>query len=182
MTWVPRKVRAHPIAEIVHLIFLKRIEDTYWCVYPFKHLKDNGVHRNKPHVIYRQNSNISRTLAGNRHVDHSDTVGASPVGVAPTTSLFSTEHLAWIVADYFRVLATNSPVWQDIWSKKTLCNIRYRDTDCMLLHVYVIVCQRIPIQTRPYPEFCYWLIVSLTNKEIHYYHVLDMFHPCLPSI
>ena len=32
----------------------------------------------------------------NKIVDHSDVVGASPVGAAPTTSSFSTEHLASI--------------------------------------------------------------------------------------
>ena len=36
---------------------------------------------------YRQVSNIRRTLTGNYH---SDAVGASPVGAAPTTSSFST--------------------------------------------------------------------------------------------
>ena len=35
-------------------------------------------------------SNIRRTLDGNNIVDHSDVVGASPVGAAPTTSSFST--------------------------------------------------------------------------------------------
>ena len=40
--------------------------------------------------IYRQVSNIRRTLIGNWIVDHSDVVGASPVGAAPTTSSFST--------------------------------------------------------------------------------------------
>ena len=40
--------------------------------------------------MYRQVSNIRRTLAGNYIVDHSDVVGASPVGAAPTTSSFST--------------------------------------------------------------------------------------------
>ena len=46
----------------------------------------------KEHFItkYRQVSNISRTLVGNKIVDHSDVVGASPVGAAPTTSSFST--------------------------------------------------------------------------------------------
>ena len=39
--------------------------------------------------IYRQVSNIRRTLVGNKIVDHSDVVGASPVGAAPTTSSFS---------------------------------------------------------------------------------------------
>ena len=41
-------------------------------------------------TVYRQVSNISRTLVGNKVVDHSDVVGASPVGDAPITSSFST--------------------------------------------------------------------------------------------
>ena len=40
--------------------------------------------------IYLQISNIRRIFVGNRIVDHSDVVGASPVGAAPTTSSFST--------------------------------------------------------------------------------------------
>ena len=40
--------------------------------------------------MYRKTSNIRRTLVGNKIVDHSDVVGASPVGAAPTTSSFST--------------------------------------------------------------------------------------------
>ena len=53
-----------------------------------KHVNKNAhkVRKN----IYRQVSNISRTLVGNKIVDHSDVVGASPVGAAPTTSSFST--------------------------------------------------------------------------------------------
>ena len=39
---------------------------------------------------YRKTSYISRTLLGNKIVDNSDVVGASPVGAAPTTSSFST--------------------------------------------------------------------------------------------
>ena len=39
---------------------------------------------------YREVSDISRTLVGNIIFDHSDVVGASPVGAAPTTSSFST--------------------------------------------------------------------------------------------
>ena len=39
---------------------------------------------------YRQTSNINRTLVGTKTVDHSDVVGASPVGAAPTTSSIST--------------------------------------------------------------------------------------------
>ena len=45
---------------------------------------------------YRQISHISCTLVGNKIVDHSDVVGASPVGAAPTTSSFSTYYLASI--------------------------------------------------------------------------------------
>ena len=40
--------------------------------------------------VYRKVSSISRTLAGYTIIDHSDVVGASPVGAAPTTSSFST--------------------------------------------------------------------------------------------
>ena len=41
-------------------------------------------------VNYRKTSNISHTIVGNKIVDNSDVVGASPVGTAPTTSSFST--------------------------------------------------------------------------------------------
>ena len=40
--------------------------------------------------MYRQISNISRVLVGNRIADHPDVDGASPVGAAPTTSTFYT--------------------------------------------------------------------------------------------
>ena len=38
---------------------------------------------------HRKTSNISRTLVGNKIVDNSDVVVASPAGAAPTTSSFS---------------------------------------------------------------------------------------------
>ena len=47
-----------------------------------------------PVYVYRQTSNISRTWVGNKIADHSVVVGTSPVGAAPTTSSFSTKHLA----------------------------------------------------------------------------------------
>ena len=47
-------------------------------------------------VMYRQSSIIRRSLVGNNIVDHSDVVGAAPVSTAPTTSAFSTEHMASI--------------------------------------------------------------------------------------
>ena len=40
--------------------------------------------------FYRQTSNISHTLVGNKLFDHLDVVGASAVGAAPTTPSFST--------------------------------------------------------------------------------------------
>ena len=39
---------------------------------------------------YRQVFNIRRTIVGSTIVDHSDVVGAMPVGAAPTTSSLST--------------------------------------------------------------------------------------------
>ena len=41
-------------------------------------------------MSYPQTSNISRTLVGNKIVDHSEVVGASPDDAAPTTSSFPT--------------------------------------------------------------------------------------------
>ena len=39
---------------------------------------------------YRQISNINHTSVDNKIIDHSDVVGTSPAGAAPTTSSFST--------------------------------------------------------------------------------------------
>ena len=49
---------------------------------------------------YRQVSNIRRTLVGNLIDDHSDVVGASPVGAAPTTWQFNWWSLrcSWSIA------------------------------------------------------------------------------------
>ena len=43
---------------------------------------------------YRQTLNVSPTSVGNEFVDDSDVVGSSPLGPAPTTPLFPTQHLA----------------------------------------------------------------------------------------
>ena len=55
---------------------------------------DNGHQMTKlytPFKMYlcRKTCNISRTLVGNKIVDNSDVVWASPDGAAPTTSSFS---------------------------------------------------------------------------------------------
>ena len=54
------------------------------------HSGDANVRHQTFLMSYRQFSNIRRTLVGNKIVDHSDVVGASPVGAAPTTSSCST--------------------------------------------------------------------------------------------
>ena len=51
-------------------------------------LKQSNTYRDANH--HRQVPNIGHTLVGNKIVDHSDVVGASPVGAAPATSSFST--------------------------------------------------------------------------------------------
>ena len=45
-------------------------------------------------LYYRQTFNINRTLVGNKIVDLSDVVEASPEGAAQTIYLFSTLHLS----------------------------------------------------------------------------------------
>ena len=48
------------------------------------------IHIGYMDFIYHQVSNISCTLVRNYIIDHSDVAGASPIGIAPTTSSFST--------------------------------------------------------------------------------------------
>ena len=74
------------ITEIWSNIYVFQV--TSHCV-PIKYF-------NKYHIgrCYRQTSNTSRTLVGNKIVDHSDVAGASPVGAAPYSSSFSTQQLA----------------------------------------------------------------------------------------
>ena len=59
-----------------NLTIPKRQQSNHWSLRMAKH--------------YRKTSSKSRTLLGNKIVDNSDVVGASPVGAAPTTSSFST--------------------------------------------------------------------------------------------
>ena len=54
----------------------------------------SGLFQDKGHFMYHKTSNTSRTLVGNKIVDHSDVVEALPVCAAPPTSSFSTWHLA----------------------------------------------------------------------------------------
>ena len=84
---------------VIHGYFLQ-IVDLSCCIQNNLHLSHNlidycTVKRLSTKSMYRQTSNISRTLVGNKIVANSDVVGASPIGVAPTTSSCST-WLRWM--------------------------------------------------------------------------------------
>ena len=64
-------------------------------------------------VIYRQTSDISHIFVGNKTVDHSNVVGASPVGAAPTTFSFSTQHLA--LMDWAKITARRDDKHIQFW-------------------------------------------------------------------
>ena len=49
-----------------------------------------GLFKIAAYNTYHETSNISRTLVGNKILDHSEAVGAWPLGAAPTTASFST--------------------------------------------------------------------------------------------
>ena len=70
------------VGNLWHIIMIEYV--TVFCGL-FNHL------RNSYYIIhaYHQTSSIRRTAVGSIIVDHSDVVGASPVGAAPTTSSFS---------------------------------------------------------------------------------------------
>ena len=72
----------------------KNIMDAREINYPVRYITRTHLWSYERSEHYRQTSNISRTLVGNRHADHSDVVGATPIGAAPTTSSFATHHLA----------------------------------------------------------------------------------------
>ena len=61
---------------------------------PIKAPRDGAVHAHATCGRYRQTCKMSRTLVGYKIVDHSDVVGASPIGAAQTTSSFSTWQLS----------------------------------------------------------------------------------------
>ena len=66
----------------------------------------------RKHRVYRKVSNIRRTLVSNKIVYHSDVVGASPVGAAPTTSSFSTNTWLQLIGQWRRQDETrNVYVW-----------------------------------------------------------------------
>ena len=83
---------------LIRLIFYVNTRFGYELCDEVKKLKIAvDVSRIFEHHTYCKVSNIRRTLVGHRIVDHSDVVGASPVGAAPTTySLSLNTWLQWI--------------------------------------------------------------------------------------
>ena len=77
------------LAQVIHNGFLPDSTKWWWNLYFY-----NYYHISRGPMSYCQTSDIRRTWVGNKIVDHSDVVGASPVGAAPTTSSWSTWHLA----------------------------------------------------------------------------------------
>ena len=93
--------RCNPIANALDLyfflhqaidLFLENIKIYLYLVLFFntKVVMADGILLSWKTTTFRQASDISGTIAGNKIVDHSDVVGALPVGTAPTTSSFST--------------------------------------------------------------------------------------------
>ena len=72
----------HPSMFEIHRLSL--YDKCSWNV--LQNICDRSTNRQ----IYHKTCNIRRTLGGNKIVDHSGVVGASPVGAAPTISSFST--------------------------------------------------------------------------------------------
>ena len=67
-----------------HIGYSIRLTGAYFL----QHTDSGGI--SVLHDYYHQTSNISCTLVGDKIVDHSDVVGASPVVAAPTTYSFAT--------------------------------------------------------------------------------------------
>ena len=81
-------INANPVNSfvvILHETLKKYIPDMSLQI---THLNNSCIPNGS--VSYRQTSDISHTLVGNKTVDHSYVVEASPIGAAPTTSSFST--------------------------------------------------------------------------------------------
>ena len=99
-------------------------------------------------LVCHQISNTSRTLVGNKVVDHSDVVGAWPVGAAPTTSSFldltpgcnrlrnNNCRTRWETFKFWNLMRLILEIWRQSylkmlcgahrsWSKFILCNCRF---------------------------------------------------------
>ena len=90
---------------------------------------------------YHETSDITRSAVDNKIADHSDVVGSSPVGAAPTTSLFWTEHLASI--DWAKTTAKwdenhlSFGIWCDLCIKGFTVCLSVQVCTCALLLLYI---------------------------------------------
>ena len=100
---------------------------------------------------YCQTSNIIHILVCNKIVDHSDVVGASPVGAAPTTSSFLTPHLASMV-----------------WAKSTA---RQEDQNHLNFGMWCMLYQRFYGGNVMYKESSHNVLFSMTSRQ-------DVSDPC----
>ena len=100
--WVTRDLTRWVVISLVASI---KVATRATCPIAWNSLDDDMT------IEYHQTSNIRCTSLGNKIFDHSDVVGALPVGAAPTTSSFSTQHLA--STDYTKT-STVEPLYNTI--------------------------------------------------------------------
>ena len=93
---------------MVAVFFCPQYVNQWW-----QKLKINFSLTGKPYTV---KSLIQDTIIGNKIVDHADVVEASPVGAAPTTSSFSTEHLVSIYYAKTTVNQDGKHLSLGIWS------------------------------------------------------------------
>ena len=83
-----------PHQHVLRMVFFLLFFLHPWLIKNLQRQKFTDVINPAQCLKYCQTSNVRHTFVGNEMVDHSDAVGASPAGAAPTTSSFSTLHLA----------------------------------------------------------------------------------------
>ena len=104
---------------------------------------------------YHQTSNIRCTVVGNKIVDHSDGVGASPVGTAPITSWFSTQHLASICC------TKATARWDEKFLNFRICCILHMRFDFIMPPMHVCICPQSFLTIMKLIIFPYWLSAKL---------------------
>ena len=87
---------------------------------------------------YRKIPDIRRTFVANKIVDHSDIVGASPVGAAPTTSSFSTEHVASV--DWANQLQDETTNILVLWFGATYIGGLVVTRIKTWINIYILIC------------------------------------------
>ena len=140
------RVGFQPVAKMTHgpprlvQIAIHHTFQTYVYLYTNIHWRTHSHWYSYISYIY-QISNIRRTLAGNKIVDHSNVVGASPGSSAPTTSSFTTQHLVSIDCAKTTARRDKKHLSLEIWC--VLYLILYGIH--MYVYVYVCVCVYIHI-------------------------------------